>query len=141
MRKRTSSKECVVRTIVLIVAMTGVLGLATAWGAEGAPEKWCYLSGNCVTEQSTQQVIKVLQEAKAAGCTHIMFTGSQGHRIPGMGPEFLEHVKRVRAELKKLDLKLVPMSSRGRRRRRMRRLRLTPRRWARQRGIYRRRLR
>ena len=94
-------------SITLITVCSLLMFTAVAWGGE-YPEKWNYMGGNTMTAESTQKLIDALKEAKAAGCTHAMWTGSRGPRIPEMTEEQRGFSKQFEAEAKKVGVKIIP---------------------------------
>ena len=91
---------------LFLTAVAMFLAVSVAW-AQRAPERWVYLSHHLRSDESADKAIKTMQDAKAAGCTHVLFVATRGHRLPKEPPTYLERVKRFQAEAKKLGLKIV----------------------------------
>ena len=72
------------------------------------PERWNYVSANILTEASTDRFIGLLKQSRAAGCTHLLWAGCRGARIPELTPEQIRNAERVREEARRLALKIVP---------------------------------
>lgn len=72
------------------------------------PERWNYISGHILTEESAGRLMELLRKSKEAGCTHVLWAGCRGARIPELTAEQRGRAKRMREEAGKLGITLVP---------------------------------
>lgn len=88
-----------------IIAAFALSGLARAADIK---ELWVYMAPNFNSDTETQQTIKVLQQAKPAGVTHLMIKDPKFGYLSMMGPHYFENVERVKAAAKETGIKLIP---------------------------------
>ena len=94
-----------------IVAMTlACVLLIPAAGMQAGqfPQRWNYIGGSILTDDSTDKLIGLVRQSKAAGCTHVLWSGCRGFRLPELGAKALQRAGRVKAEAKKLGITIVP---------------------------------
>jgi len=91
---------------LILSAVLVLLSASTVWGQKH-PERWVYLSHHLRNDANAARAIQTLKDAKAAGCTHVLFVATRGHRLPKEPPAYTARVRKFQAEAKKLDLKIV----------------------------------
>lgn len=96
------------KTAVSALVVVMLLSSAVAF-AEQFPERWVFLSWHLRSDDAMEKAITTLREAKAAGCTHALFTPTRGHRLPKERPAYFERVKRFQEEAKKLGITIIPV--------------------------------
>ena len=96
------------KKILGVIIMSAVVSTGLSVKAGDYPERWNYVSGSILSEESTQTLIDRLQQSARAGCTHVMWVGSRGPRIPELGAEAGQRAGRVRAEAARLGIKMIP---------------------------------
>ena len=72
------------------------------------PERWNYISGNILTEESANNLIELLRKSKEAGCTHVLWAGCRGPRIPELSAEQRGRARQMQQEARKLGIKIIP---------------------------------
>ncbi|MFH1707582.1 MAG: hypothetical protein ABIF71_06670 [Planctomycetota bacterium] len=92
---------------VIGILATMVFGAAAVQAGE-YPERWNYVNGNTLTPENTAKFLELLRGSKAAGCTHVLWSGCRGFRIPEMTDEQRAGDKAVQAEAKNLGLTVIP---------------------------------
>lgn len=71
-------------------------------------ERWVYVSSNLQVDANADQVIALLQRAKACGYTHLLIKDSKFARIPTLPKRYFQNVERVRLAAKAAGIELVP---------------------------------
>ena len=94
------------KRIAVVLAMTMWLFVRVA-EAQQFPERWVYFSWGLRTDESAEKAIQLLRDAKASGCTHVLFVATRGHRLPKESPAYLDRVRKFQDEAKKLNMKIV----------------------------------
>ncbi|HUW57014.1 MAG TPA: hypothetical protein VMZ92_10285 [Planctomycetota bacterium] len=94
------------KRVLTVIAAALVLSMSRAW-AEKYPERWVYLSQSLRDDEGAARGVQLLRDAKASGCTHVLFVSTRGHRLPKEPPAYVERVRKFQDEAKKLDMKIV----------------------------------
>ena len=90
--------------------MLSLLILAAASAAMAAPkyaERWNYVGANLSSDAGVDTFLKVLQQSKDVGCTHILMPEGGYFNLPD-NPAYLKRVAKVKEKARELNLVLVP---------------------------------
>lgn len=71
-------------------------------------QKWLYFGPNVESAEGVDKAIEILKNAKDAGCTHVLNSGSTHLRLDGLTEEQLAGIERFKAAAEELDLVVIP---------------------------------
>ncbi|MBN1807837.1 MAG: hypothetical protein JW909_02135 [Planctomycetes bacterium] len=95
-------------TSVIMFAVCVLLFSASMLCAGEYTERWNYVGGNILTEESTDKLIELLRLSRKAGCTHVLWTGCRGARIPELTPQQRRRASLVQREARRLGITIIP---------------------------------
>jgi len=71
-------------------------------------QKWLYFGPNIESPEKIDEAIEILKTAKAAGCTHVLNSGSTHLRLDSLTDGQLADIERFKAAVDELGLVMIP---------------------------------
>lgn len=96
-----------INILVLVTVLFGVLAAAVC-GEEVYKERWNYMGGSILTAESTLKMVEIIRKSAEVGCTHVLWAGSRGPRIPELNDRQRAQAEFVMDEAQRLGVKIIP---------------------------------